>query len=89
MSVWDGEGARCPPDRVGEVFIRSGSVARGYFHSDEATARTFQARIAGEPDTAYLRSGDLGLRVNVQTRYDHGFDGQVMTAQAVEPSVAL
>jgi acyl carrier protein len=54
----------CPPDRVGEIWLRSPSVARGYWQQPDATAETFAARLAGETDPAapgWLRTGDLGF----------------------------
>ena len=52
----------CPEDHVGEVWIRGASVARGYWHNDDATAATFRARLADAPDGPdHLRSGDLGF----------------------------
>ncbi|HEY0135766.1 MAG TPA: AMP-binding protein, partial [Nannocystis sp.] len=51
----------CAKGQVGEVWIRGASVARGYWRADAATERTFRARLASDPDTTYLRSGDLGF----------------------------
>ncbi|MFD5698626.1 aminotransferase class I/II-fold pyridoxal phosphate-dependent enzyme [Streptomyces lasiicapitis] len=50
-----GEGA------IGEVWITGGSVAQGYWRQPDATEDTFRARVDGEPDTPYLRTGDLGF----------------------------
>jgi acyl-CoA synthetase (AMP-forming)/AMP-acid ligase II len=48
--------------RVGEIWVNSPSVARGYVELTEATKGTFGAHLAGEADgTAYLRTGDLGF----------------------------
>lgn len=45
----------------GEVWIRGGSVAAGYWNDDQATRETFQATLAdGDPEESYMRSGDLG-----------------------------
>jgi acyl-CoA synthetase (AMP-forming)/AMP-acid ligase II len=52
--------ARCPDERVGEIWIRGGSVAHGYFGDREMSDATFGARLAGE-DGAWLRTGDLGF----------------------------
>ncbi|MFD9905354.1 aminotransferase class I/II-fold pyridoxal phosphate-dependent enzyme [Streptomyces sp. NPDC059063] len=46
---------------VGEIWIAGGSVARGYWRRPDATEATFRARVAGEGDTPYLRTGDLGF----------------------------
>jgi len=47
------------PGEVGEVWIRSLSVAKGYWRQPEATARTFAAYTA-DGEGPFLRSGDLG-----------------------------
>ncbi|HYH98169.1 fatty acyl-AMP ligase [Hyalangium sp.] len=49
-----------PEGRVGEIWLRGESVARGYWRNEEATRATFQAS-TGEGDGGYLRTGDLGL----------------------------
>jgi acyl-CoA synthetase (AMP-forming)/AMP-acid ligase II len=48
-----------PARHVGEVWIRGGSVARGYWNRPEETAETFAARTDGG-DGPFLRTGDLG-----------------------------
>ncbi len=56
---------RCPDRQVGEVWVRGASVARGYWQRPEATAETFEGRLAGESAAAgeepFLRTGDLGF----------------------------
>jgi acyl-CoA synthetase (AMP-forming)/AMP-acid ligase II len=54
----------CPPDEVGEIWVRGDHVAQGYWRRPEATRETFRAEIDGEPGRAYLRTGDLGLLVD-------------------------
>jgi len=49
---------------VGEIWVNGESVATGYWGRPEASEETFQARIAGEDDTAYLRTGDLGFTLD-------------------------
>lgn len=49
------------PDRVGEIWVRGPSVARGYWESPEETARSFGARLAGTGEGPFLRTGDLGF----------------------------
>ncbi|WP_338896083.1 aminotransferase class I/II-fold pyridoxal phosphate-dependent enzyme [Streptomyces sp. TG1A-60] len=48
-------------DRIGEIWVTGASVALGYWRRPEATHETFRARIEGEDDTPYLRTGDLGF----------------------------
>ena len=54
------------PGRVGEIWVRGPSVAQGYFHCPEDSARVFGARLAadgpgGAGDGPFLRTGDLGF----------------------------
>ncbi|MBK8266369.1 MAG: aminotransferase class III-fold pyridoxal phosphate-dependent enzyme [Nannocystis sp.] len=52
-------GAACGEGRVGEILVRSPSVATGYLGQEEASTRVFGARIdAGE---GFLRTGDQGF----------------------------
>ena len=51
----------CAPDRVGEIWIRGPSVARGYWNRPEETALTFQAKIADSDEGPFMRTGDLGF----------------------------
>src|SRR5207253_6473266 len=45
---------------VGEIWVRGGSVAQGYWNKPEETERTFHARLeTGEGP--FLRTGDLGF----------------------------
>jgi acyl-CoA synthetase (AMP-forming)/AMP-acid ligase II len=43
------ERERCGPGRVGEIWIGGPSVANGYWHDPELTARTFAGTIASAP----------------------------------------
>ncbi|KJK47226.1 peptide synthetase [Lentzea aerocolonigenes] len=51
--------ATLPSGRIGEIWVRGGSVAGGYWDNPDATAATFDARTSGG-DGPYLRTGDLG-----------------------------
>jgi amino acid adenylation domain-containing protein len=51
----------CAPGRVGEIWVRGDSVARGYWERAEDSERTFQARLAGSGEGPFLRTGDLGM----------------------------
>jgi acyl-CoA synthetase (AMP-forming)/AMP-acid ligase II len=52
---------RCPPDRVGEIWVAGPSVARGYWQRPDETAQTFQATLVGDGTGRFLRTGDLGF----------------------------
>nr|BBJ51557.1 hypothetical protein SAVMC3_41860 [Streptomyces avermitilis] len=54
-----GTRAELSEGRVGEIWIRGGSVALGYWNRAEETRRTFGAATA-DGDTGFLRTGDLG-----------------------------
>jgi amino acid adenylation domain-containing protein len=54
-------GRRCPPGRIGEIWVAGPSVAEGYWERLEATTHHFGARLAGEAGGPYLRTGDLGF----------------------------
>jgi thioester reductase-like protein len=47
--------------RIGEIWVDGASKGGGYWQRPEATAETFQARITGDDDHTYLRTGDLGF----------------------------
>jgi acyl-CoA synthetase (AMP-forming)/AMP-acid ligase II len=51
----------CAADEVGEIWVSSPSVARGYWNRPEETALTFHARIADTGEGPFLRTGDLGF----------------------------
>ncbi len=50
-----------PAGRVGEIWVRGPSVARGYWGRDEETEATFGARLSGTGEGPFLRTGDLGF----------------------------
>lgn len=49
------------PGRIGEIWIGGPDLPPGYWNNPEATERTFAARLAGDSEGTYLRSGDLGF----------------------------
>lgn len=51
---------RCDPGIVGEIWVSSPSVARGYWGRDAETAETFRAYL-DDGDGPFLRTGDLGV----------------------------
>jgi amino acid adenylation domain-containing protein len=52
---------RCPPERVGEIWVRGPSVAGGYWGRSDESRDVFQATIADGGGDAFLRTGDLGF----------------------------
>jgi amino acid adenylation domain-containing protein len=52
---------QCPADTVGEVWVASPSVARGYWRRPEKTAEAFAARLSNAGREPFLRTGDLGF----------------------------
>lgn len=54
---------RMPDGEVGEVWLKDGSVARGYWDKPKVNTEVFEASIPGEPGR-YLRTGDLGAMVD-------------------------
>lgn len=52
---------RCDPQQVGEIWISGDSVAQGYWRRPEENQKMFGARIAGEGEKRFLRTGDLGF----------------------------
>ena len=51
--------SRCPPDRVGEIWVKGGSVAAGYWRRAELD--TFAAHLVPAASGPFLRTGDLGF----------------------------
>jgi thioester reductase-like protein len=47
--------------RIGEVWLDGASKAVGYWHRPELTTEMFAARIPGDEEHTYLRTGDLGF----------------------------
>lgn len=50
----------CPGDRIGEVWLRGGAVADGYWGRPEQSAVVFEGQLVGS-DATWLRTGDLGF----------------------------
>ncbi|RME88184.1 MAG: fatty acyl-AMP ligase [Anaerolineae bacterium] len=53
----------CAPDEVGEIWVRSDSVAMGYWNRPEETKEAFHA-YTDNGEGPYLRTGDLGFLLN-------------------------
>ncbi|MEL6441429.1 MAG: AMP-binding protein [Cyanobacteria bacterium J06621_8] len=52
---------RCEPGQVGEIWVRGGSVAAGYWNCPQATQETFQNSLKDTGESHFLRTGDLGF----------------------------
>ncbi|MGH3748885.1 MAG: AMP-binding protein, partial [Micromonosporaceae bacterium] len=61
VAVVDSGQVACPAGVEGEIWLSGPSVAAGYWNRPEQTAEIFGARLAGELDRRYLRTGDLGF----------------------------
>jgi amino acid adenylation domain-containing protein len=60
--VAPGSGLPVPDGSIGEVLVSGPSVARGYWNSPDATARTFGVRLDDSVDRRdWLRTGDMGF----------------------------
>jgi len=51
----------CSADQIGEIWVHGESVAQGYWNRPEENALTFNAKLAGDGEGRYLRTGDLGF----------------------------
>lgn len=54
----------CPPEQIGEIWIKSPSVTLGYWNQPDKTRDVFQAYLADTNDGPYLRTGDLGVFID-------------------------
>ncbi|SFQ68547.1 non-ribosomal peptide synthetase [Amycolatopsis rubida] len=50
-----------PDGRIGEVWLRGGGIAAGYWNRPAETEESFGAHLAGTGDSPWLRTGDLGF----------------------------
>ncbi|HEX5702581.1 MAG TPA: fatty acyl-AMP ligase [Pyrinomonadaceae bacterium] len=55
---------RCAPREIGEIWLSSPSVAKGYWRREEETLQTFGAMLADDGSGPYLRTGDLGALID-------------------------
>ncbi|BAZ45335.1 beta-ketoacyl synthase [Chondrocystis sp. NIES-4102] len=51
----------CPEGEVGEIWVKSPSVAQGYWRRPELTKASFDAVLADTQEAGWLRTGDLGF----------------------------
>jgi acyl-CoA synthetase (AMP-forming)/AMP-acid ligase II len=52
---------RLPAGQVGEIWVSGPNVARRYFRNEAATISGLRARIEGDEEASWLRTGDLGF----------------------------
>jgi malonyl CoA-acyl carrier protein transacylase len=57
---------QCPPDRIGEIWIKSPIVAQGYFDDPEQTDATYNGMLADTGEAGFFRTGDLGFIADTQ-----------------------
>lgn len=51
----------CAPGEVGEIWLKGGSVAQGYWGKPEETEKVFKNRLVDSQNGPFLRTGDLGF----------------------------
>ena len=55
---------RCAPREIGEIWLSSLSITKGYWRREEETSQTFAARLDDDGSGPYLRTGDLGVLID-------------------------
>jgi acyl-CoA synthetase (AMP-forming)/AMP-acid ligase II len=86
---------RLAENQIGEIWVNGDSVAQGYWELPEITSAIFNAKISGENDLEYLRTGDLGflnngelfitgrikemIIINGRNLYPHDIEDEVQT----------
>ncbi|MGK7949277.1 MAG: alpha/beta fold hydrolase [Xenococcaceae cyanobacterium] len=55
---------QCDDGKIGEIWVNSNSVAKGYWQRKEQTKEIFKAYLADTGDGPFLRTGDLGFLSN-------------------------
>jgi acyl-CoA synthetase (AMP-forming)/AMP-acid ligase II len=55
---------RCAPREIGEIWLSSPSVTKGYWRREEETLQVFGAVLADDGSGPYLRTGDLGALID-------------------------
>ncbi|WP_372084535.1 non-ribosomal peptide synthase/polyketide synthase [Tistrella mobilis] len=80
---------RLPAGTIGEIWTRGPAIAGGYWNRPDATAATFDARIAGDDaidNTPWLRTGRLGTLIDDQLVVCGQGQGPAVTARASLPA---
>ena len=52
---------RCPDGEIGEIWVKSDSVAYGYWNRPQLSEYSFNAVLADTQEAGWLRTGDLGF----------------------------
>ena len=52
---------KCPDGEIGEIWVKSDSVARGYWNRPQLSEYSFNAVLADSQEAGWLRTGDLGF----------------------------
>ncbi|MBT4836028.1 MAG: amino acid adenylation domain-containing protein [Methylococcales bacterium] len=68
----------CDADRVGQIWLQSDSVGKGYWQREDATKEAFDAHLS-DGRGPYLRSGDMGFM----------FDGQLFVTGRLKDMVII
>lgn len=55
-----------PEQTIGEIWVNGPGVGLGYWNKDDVTLETFKAQLIGNDQGYYLRTGDLGFKLNNQ-----------------------
>ena len=61
VRIVNDSGQRLPDGHVGEIWIDGPSKGGGYWCRPEVSEQTFHARLEGDNERTYLRTGDLGF----------------------------
>ena len=61
LSVNPASCAPCAVDEIGEIWIKSPSVAQGYLNLKAETRRAFAGTLSHSGETGFFRTGDLGF----------------------------
>ena len=52
---------QCADGEIGEIWVKSDSVAQGYWNRPELSKASFQAELKDSSESGFLRTGDLGF----------------------------
>lgn len=87
LRIVAGDGQSCPPDEVGEVWVRGHTVVRGYLGNRQATEQNFTDGWLRTGDLGSLSThGDLTLRGRIKEMINRG--GEKISPERVEGVLA-